>query len=66
MTAPLNRSITDSLPETLVVFDLRVPGSQSRLNDQRRAWGYHASVKRLDRDHSALIVRAGGARRNLA
>ncbi len=63
MTAPLNPSITDSSPETLVVFDLRVHGARSRLNDQKRAWGRRASVERLDKDHSALIVRAGGARR---
>ena len=63
MTAPLNPSITDSPQETLVVFDLRVHGSRSRLYDQRRAWGYRASVECLDRDHSALIVQAGGARR---
>lgn len=64
MTAPLNPSIIDSPPETLVVFDLHVHGSRSWLNDQRRAWGRRASVERLDQDHSALVVRAGGARRH--
>ncbi len=61
MSAPLRRSIQDSPPETLVVFDLRTRGSHARLNDQRRSWGHHASIERLDRDHSALIIRAGGA-----
>ncbi len=47
----------------LVVFDVRVPGAALRLLSERAAWGEDAAVELLNRDHAALIVRAGGAAR---
>jgi len=48
---------------TLVVFDLRVPGSVVRLHSERAAWQEHADIEMLDFNHAVLIVRPGAARR---
>jgi hypothetical protein len=48
---------------TLVVFDLRVPGSTERLHSECAAWRENAQIEMLDYDHAVLIVRPGTARR---
>ncbi len=49
-------------PETLVAFDFRVFGARPRFNREKKAWGHHATVERLDKYHAVLVVRTGGAR----
>ena len=63
MRTPLQDSIQDSPPETLVIFDFRVPGTGSRMRREMYAWKSCASIERLDDHHAVLIVRPGGARR---
>jgi hypothetical protein len=56
-----NSSIQDSPPETLIVFDCRGPGANSRLHLERRAWGAAATVESLGHRRAVLVVRPGGA-----
>ena len=63
MRTPLQSSIPDNPPETLVVFDLRVPGTGSGMRREVHAWKPCVSIERLDQNHAVLIVRPGGARR---
>lgn len=60
MIAPL-KSIQDSSPETLVVFDCRERGVEERLLRERHAWGSSATTESLGYGRVALIVRPGGA-----
>ncbi len=62
MRTPLQDSIQDSPPETLIIFDFCVPGAGCRMRRMKYAWKHCASIERLDRHHAVLIVRAGGAR----
>ncbi len=48
---------------TLVIFNLRVPGSVERLHRERAAWRAYADVEMLGYDHAILIVRPGAAQR---
>lgn len=60
MIAP-DRSIQDSPPETLIVFDCRGPGAKNRLHRERRTWGTTATVESLGYGRVVLVVRPGGA-----
>ncbi len=64
MFAP-NRIYPRSPQCLIVVFDLRVPEAAAVLNRQRAAWQGYASVKILDGELHALVIRPGGARRLL-
>ena len=44
------------------VVDFRVFGARPRFNREKKAWGHHATVERLDKYHAVLVVRTGGAR----
>lgn len=55
--------IQDSPPETLIVFDFRIPGAGCRMRREKHAWRSYATIERLDQHHAVLIVRPGGARR---
>ena len=57
------RDYRNSRESTLVVFDLRVPGSVERLHSERAAWREYGDIELLDFDHAVLIVRPGSARR---
>jgi hypothetical protein len=49
-------------PECLIVlFDLRSPGTEERLQREQDAWCGSASVEGLVENHTALIIRPGGA-----
>jgi len=61
MTAPPQRIVQDSPPETLIAFDCRVPEARKRLYRERRAWGSRAVMESLGSGRVALVVRAGGA-----
>jgi hypothetical protein len=51
-------------PECLIVlFDLRCPGAEKRLEREVDAWCGSASVEELVEGRSALIIRPGGAAR---
>jgi hypothetical protein len=60
LIAPL-KSIPDSPPETLVVFDCRERSAKERLLRERHAWGSSATTESLGYGRVALIVRPGGA-----
>lgn len=62
MIAP-NQSYHEGKTETLVVFDVRIPGAAERLYSERAAWGEYGDIEALDREHYVLVVRPGGARR---
>ncbi|CAA9325705.1 MAG: hypothetical protein AVDCRST_MAG93-5949 [uncultured Chloroflexia bacterium] len=62
MHTPPHRSIQASPPETLAIFDFRVPGTGCRMRREMYAWKHCASIERLDQHHAVLIVRPGGAR----
>ena len=55
------KSIQDSPPETLVVFDCRERDVRERMGRERRAWGSSATVEELGYGRVVLIVRPGGA-----
>jgi hypothetical protein len=57
------RDYRNSGEYTLVLFDLRVPGSVERLHSERAAWREHADIELLDFEHAVLVVRPGTARR---
>jgi hypothetical protein len=51
-------------PECLIIlYDLRYPGAEERLQREQNAWRGSASVERLLEGHSALINWPGGATR---
>ena len=52
-----------SRPETLVLFDLRIPGIAERLHRERTAWQEYSDIDALDKDHFALVIYAGDAGR---
>ncbi len=54
-------SLADSPPETVAIFDTRLPGVAERLHRERAAWRGDAELEALDPDHFVLIARAGGA-----
>jgi hypothetical protein len=60
MIAP-SRSIQDSPPETLIVFDCRGRGAKNRLHRDRRAWGSRATIENLGYGRAVLVIRPGGA-----
>ena len=43
------------------IYDLRVSGAGSRLQNERAAWGDCGEIERLDLDHYILLVFPGGA-----
>ena len=47
----------------IVVFDLRLPGIDDRLDRKRAAWHAQCDIEALDENHVVLLVRPGGARR---
>lgn len=47
----------------VVLFDLRLPGVADRLHRERATWQGQSDIEALDENVSALIVKAGGARR---
>ena len=57
-----NKSIQDSPPETLIVFDCRGPGAKNCLHRERRAWGAAATLEVLGYGRAVLVVRPGGPR----
>ena len=61
MIAP-QPSIQDSPPETLVIFDFRLPGTGCRMRREMYAWKSCASIERLDQYHAVVTIRPGGAR----
>ena len=48
-----------SRPETLAIFDLRIPGVAERLHRERAAWQGASELEALGPDHLILIIRAG-------
>ena len=62
MIAP-NQSYHEGKTETLVIFNIRIPGAADRLHSERAAWGECGDIETLDQDHYVLIVHPGGARR---
>ena len=60
--APL-KDYRTSREYTLVIFDLRVPGSVERLQRERAAWQGYADIEVSDLDHAVLVVQPGGAQR---
>lgn len=57
-----DRAYRNSGEYTLIVFDLRVPGTAERLRRELSAWKGSATVEVIDGDRRALIVRPGLAR----
>jgi hypothetical protein len=49
--------------ETLVLFDLRIPGIAERLHRERAVWQGWSEIEAIDKNHFMLIVRPGGIRR---
>jgi hypothetical protein len=43
----------------LVMFDVRIPDVAGRMHREWAAWGEHANVEALGRNHFELIVRPG-------
>lgn len=62
MIAPPQKTISDDPPETLVLFDFRVPGTGRRMRREMYAWKSCTSIERLDQHHAVLTVRPGGAK----
>jgi hypothetical protein len=62
MLAP-KRAYRNSGESTLVIFDLRIPGSAERLHRERAAWREHADIEMLNLDHAVLIVWPGATGR---
>ncbi len=60
MIAP-NQYYHEGKTETLVVFDVRIPGAAERFHQERWAWAECLDVEALDKDHFALVIRPGGA-----
>ena len=63
MRTPLQKSIQDSSPGILIIYDFRVSGAGCRIRREMCAWKFCASIERLDQHHAVLIVRPGGARK---
>lgn len=63
MTLALNQEYHLSPPETLAIFDSRIPGVAECLHRERAGWQESAELEALDADHLVLIVHAGGAER---
>ena len=49
--------------ETLVLFDLRIPGIAERLHRERAVWQGRSEIEAIDNNHFMLIVRPGVIRR---
>ena len=63
MIAPHDESYRNIEGYTLIVFNLRVPGTFHRLRSERAAWGESARMEFLGEGCVALVVKPGGARR---
>jgi hypothetical protein len=61
MTTAPHKSIPDSPPEPLIIFDCRGPRPKNRLHRERRAWGSAATVENLGYGRAVLVVRPGSA-----
>ncbi len=48
--------------ETLVIFDVRIPGAAARLHNERAAWAECGDIEALDKDYFILLIYPGGAR----
>jgi rhodanese-related sulfurtransferase len=55
MIAP-HRSIRDSGPDALVIFDIRMPAVAERLHEKRAEHQERSEIEALDQNHYVLIV----------
>jgi hypothetical protein len=48
-----------SSPYTLVIYDLRVPGTADRLQREVQGWGLRAELHSFGKTHVILEIKAG-------
>lgn len=59
----LTPSPPDGPPETLAIFDMRLPGVSDRLHRERAVWREDVDLETVDQAHYTLILRADEAQR---
>ena len=56
-----NPSYHEGKTETLIIYDVRIPGIAERFHRERAAWGEFVDIEALDQHHFILVIRPGGA-----
>ena len=52
----LHRSIRESGPDTLVIFDVRIPAVAERLHEKRAEHQERSEIEALDQNHYVLLI----------
>ena len=61
MKSAPNRAYHEGKSETLLIFDVRIPGAAARLHTERATWPECSDIDALDQHRYILVVRPGGA-----
>jgi hypothetical protein len=60
--APQDQAYTNTPQYTLIVFDVRIPGTVEALSGWRAAWQGKCDIGAIDKEHFVLVIHAGMAR----